>query len=60
VPESAWASAPSPAQTPDLVELFPDADLPRLPVWITAHERLRHTPRVDALWRPLPRVSRRS
>jgi DNA-binding transcriptional LysR family regulator len=41
------------AQTPDLVQLFPDADLPRLPVWITAHERLRHTPRVDALWRAL-------
>ncbi len=34
-----------------LVELFPDANLPRLPVWITAHERLRHTPKVDALWR---------
>jgi len=40
-------------QSPDLIELFPDADLPRLPVWITAHERLRHTPKVDALWRAL-------
>jgi DNA-binding transcriptional LysR family regulator len=40
-------------RSPDVVELFPDADLPRLPVWITAHERLRHTPRVDALWQAL-------
>jgi DNA-binding transcriptional LysR family regulator len=40
-------------RSPDVVQLFPDADLPRLPVWITAHERLRHTPRVDALWRAL-------
>ena len=40
-------------RSPDVVELFPDADLPRLPVWITAHERLRHTPRVDTLWQAL-------
>jgi DNA-binding transcriptional LysR family regulator len=40
-------------QSAEVVELFPDKDLPRLPVWITAHERLRHTPKVDALWRAL-------
>jgi len=41
------------AQTPDIVELFPHENLPRLPVWITAHERLRHLPKVDALWTAL-------
>jgi DNA-binding transcriptional LysR family regulator len=41
------------AQTQGLVQLFPEADLPRLPVWIAAHERLRRTPRVAALWSAL-------
>jgi DNA-binding transcriptional LysR family regulator len=41
------------SQSAEVVDLFPDADLPRLPVWITAHERLRHTPKVDALWSAL-------
>jgi DNA-binding transcriptional LysR family regulator len=41
------------SQSAEVVDLFHDADLPRLPVWITAHERLRHTPKVDALWSAL-------
>lgn len=33
--------------------LFPDAPLPSLPVWLTTHERLRHTPRVARVWEAL-------
>lgn len=41
------------SRTPGLRRIVPQGDLPRLPVWLTAHERLRHVPRVDALWRAL-------
>jgi DNA-binding transcriptional LysR family regulator len=34
----------------DLVEIPLDLGLPRLPVWLTAHEAIRHTPRVQRVW----------
>lgn len=37
-----------------LVErLLPEIPLPRLPCWLTAHEALRHTPRVGRVWQAL-------
>ena len=30
-----------------------DIPLPRLEVWLTAHEAIRRAPRVDAVWRLL-------
>lgn len=38
------------ARHPDVVQVLTDLPLPRLPVWLTAHERLRHTPRVARVW----------
>ncbi len=38
---------------PDLEHLLPDIPTPTLPVWLTAPEVLRHTPRVDRVWRVL-------
>lgn len=35
---------------PGVVPVLPDAPLPALPVWITAHASTRHTPRVAAVW----------
>ncbi len=35
---------------PELQQILPDLELPRLPVWLTAHERLRHLPRVARVW----------
>ena len=35
---------------PRVARILPDAPLPRLPVWLTAHENLRHTPRVARVW----------
>jgi DNA-binding transcriptional LysR family regulator len=35
---------------PELVELPLDFQLPRLPVWLTVHETLRHVPRVRRVW----------
>lgn len=41
-----------------LREVALDIDLPKLEVWLTAHEALRHTPRVDTVWRILaPRLA---
>ena len=34
----------------ELVELPLELGLPKLPVWITAHEAIRHTPRVERVW----------
>ncbi len=31
---------------PEMVRLFPDLPIPPLPVWLTAHEAMRRTPRV--------------
>ncbi|QBY01685.1 LysR family transcriptional regulator [Rhodophyticola sp. CCM32] len=38
------------ATDPDLVQVLPDTPVPTLPVWLTCHESLRHTPRVAAAW----------
>lgn len=35
---------------PRVTRILPDAPLPSLPVWLTAHESLRHTPRVARVW----------
>ncbi|MEO9823381.1 MAG: LysR family transcriptional regulator [Paracoccaceae bacterium] len=44
---------------PELREVEMGIDIPTLEVWLTAHEALRHTPRVDAVWRVLaPRLAR--
>lgn len=41
------------AQSPDVVDLFPDLPIPPLPVWLAAHDAVRHTPRVALAWRIL-------
>jgi DNA-binding transcriptional LysR family regulator len=38
---------------PDLVEIPLALPLPRLPMWLTAHEAVRHTPRVVYVWEAL-------
>jgi DNA-binding transcriptional LysR family regulator len=38
---------------PHLRAVLPGAPLPVLPVWLTAHDRLRHVPRVDRVWQAL-------
>lgn len=35
---------------PRVVRVCPELAIPSLPVWLTAHERLRRTPRVSAVW----------
>ncbi|MFV1874564.1 LysR family transcriptional regulator [Nioella sp.] len=35
---------------PRVLRILPDAPVPSLPVWLTAHESLRHTPRVARVW----------
>ncbi|MEM9971997.1 MAG: LysR family transcriptional regulator [Pseudomonadota bacterium] len=35
---------------PDVVQLLPDIPLPGLPVWLTAHQAVRRTPRVAVVW----------
>ncbi len=37
-------------QTPGIEEVTIDFPLPKLPVWLTAHESLRHTPRISRIW----------
>lgn len=49
-------------QYTNLTQVLPDLDLPKLPVWLTAHETLRHVPRVARVWDTLadglkPRLS---
>jgi DNA-binding transcriptional LysR family regulator len=36
--------------TPEVEQLFPEMALPSLPVWLTAHEAMRRTPRVARVW----------
>lgn len=36
--------------TPGMVQVVPDLPLPRLPLWLTAAEALRHTPRIRRVW----------
>jgi DNA-binding transcriptional LysR family regulator len=38
---------------PELVEIETGLPLPRLEVWLTAHEAVRRSPRVDAVWKLL-------
>lgn len=35
---------------PRVTRILPDAPVPSLPVWLTAHETLRQTPRVARVW----------
>lgn len=35
---------------PDIVEIDPGVVIPPLPIWLTAHEAMRHTPRVRRVW----------
>lgn len=41
------------ARDPDMVPVPLDLEVPTLEVWLTAHETIRRTPRVDAVWRIL-------
>ena len=38
---------------PSVTRILPDAPLPTLPVWLTAHQAVRHTPRVSRVWEAL-------
>jgi DNA-binding transcriptional LysR family regulator len=38
------------ARDPELVEVPIELDLPRIPVWLTAHVAIRQTPRVRRIW----------
>ncbi len=38
---------------PRVTRILPDAPLPSLPVWLTAHQAVRHTPRVARVWEAL-------
>lgn len=38
------------SRDPRVIQILHDAPLPNLPVWLTAHESLRHTPRVARVW----------
>jgi len=45
-----FSQVPVGAADPTVVRVLPDMPLPALPVWLTAHETLRHTPRVAWVW----------
>ncbi|SEO21598.1 DNA-binding transcriptional regulator, LysR family [Salinihabitans flavidus] len=38
---------------PGVERLLPDMALPPLPVWLSAHEAMRHTPRIRRVWQAL-------
>ena len=38
---------------PDLEPILADFPIPGLGIWLTSHEALRHTPRVNAVWKHL-------
>lgn len=40
-------------QHPQLVPILPEFPVPGLGLWLTSHEALRHTPRVNAVWKHL-------
>ena len=40
-------------QHPGIRQILPGLALPKLPVWLTAHESLRHVPRVARVWEAL-------
>lgn len=37
-------------KTPGITPVLPDITIPALPVWLTAHEAMRHTPRISRIW----------
>lgn len=37
-------------EDPEVEQLFPDMPIPPLPVWLTAHEAMRQTPRIRVAW----------
>ena len=41
------------APDPGLTQLLPEMPLPKLPVWLTAHEEVRRVPRVARVWEAL-------
>lgn len=43
------------ARDPELVEVPLELGLPRLPLWLTAHEAVRNAPRVQRVWERLAR-----
>ncbi len=45
-----FAQRPMGQSDPDLVEIPLDLNLPVLPLWLTAHEAIRDTPRVRRIW----------
>lgn len=45
-----FAQRPIGRQHPDLQEIDVAFPLPGLPVWLTAHEAMRHTPRIRRVW----------
>ncbi|MBS0444886.1 MAG: LysR family transcriptional regulator [Proteobacteria bacterium] len=44
------------AQTPDVVRVLRDVEVPPLPLWITAHRELRGTPRIQCVFDALARA----
>lgn len=48
-----FGSVPAGAADPALERIPLEVEIPKLEVWLTAHEALRHTPRVDAVWQIL-------
>ncbi len=45
-----FAQVPVGRAEPLVEELPMDLGIPALPVWITAHEKMRHTPRIRRIW----------
>lgn len=45
--------APLARRDPALEQILPDYPLPKLPLWLTAHEALQRTPRIRRVWEVL-------
>ena len=45
-----FGQCPVADRDPRVTRILPDVPLPTLPVWLTTHERLRHTPRIARIW----------
>lgn len=43
----------------DIVEIPFPFDIPQMPVWLAVHERLRHVPRIDRVWKAIEAGLRR-
>lgn len=35
---------------PDIIAIDPGVEIPSLPIWLVAHEAMRHTPRIRRVW----------